>query len=172
MEQRRRRHRYDPDAPVRSHRRRYARFASTSGTVGGEWDFAYVEVSGDGGETWTILETTLTTNENPNGTSFGPGITGESTGWVEDSVDLTPYAGGEVLIRFEYVTDDAVNGRGLCLDDFVLAEIGWTDDAESDGGWEANGFARLNNLVPEEFLVQIVRKGPGGRGRGHATAPG
>ena len=141
-------------------------------SVEAEWDFAYVEVSGDGGETWTILETTLTTNENPNGTSFGPGITGESTGWVEDSVDLTPYAGGEVLIRFEYVTDDAVNGRGLCLDDFVLAEIGWTDDAESDGGWEANGFARLNNLVPEEFLVQIVRKGPGGRGRGHATAPG
>ena len=131
-------------------------------SVEAEWDFAYVEVSEDGGETWTILETTLTTNENPNGTSFGPGITGESTGWVEDSVDLTPYAGGEVLIRFEYVTDDAVNGRGLCLDDFVLAEIGWTDDAESDGGWEANGFARLNNLVPEEFLVQIVRKGPGG----------
>ena len=42
--------------------------------------------------------------------------------------------------RFEYVTDDALN----------------------DGGWEADGFARVNNLVPEEFLVQIVRKAPGG----------
>ena len=94
------------------------------------WDFAYVEVSEDGGETWTILETTLTTDDNPNGTSFGPGITGGSTGWVEDSVDLTPYAGSEVLIRFEYVTDDAVNGRGLCLDDFAIDEIGWADDAE------------------------------------------
>ena len=41
-------------------------------------------------------------------------------------------------------------------------EIGWADDAESDGGWEADGFARVNNLVPEEFLVQIVRKAPGG----------
>ena len=127
-----------------------------------DWDFAYVEVSDDGGDTWTILDTTLTTNENPNGTSFGPGITGESNGWVEDSVDLTPYAGSEVLVRFEYVTDDAVNGRGLCLDDFAVEEIGWTDDAEDDGGWEANGFARVNNLVPEEFLVQIVRKAPGG----------
>ena len=75
---------------------------------------------------------------------------------------MTPYAGNEVLVRFEYVTDDAVNGRGLCLDDFAIDEIGWSDDAESDGGWEANGFARVNNLVPEEFLVQIVRKAPGG----------
>ena len=39
---------------------------------------------------------------------------------------------------------------------------GWSDDAENDGGWDANGFARVNNLVPEEFLVQIVRKAPGG----------
>ena len=127
-----------------------------------EWDFAYVEVSEDGGETWAILETTLTSDENPNGTSFGPGITGGSPGWVDDSVDLTPYAGSEVLVRFEYVTDDAVNGRGLCLDDFAIDEIGWADDAESDGGWEADGFARVNNLIPEEFLVQIVRKSPGG----------
>ena len=126
------------------------------------WDFAYVEVSEDGGETWTILETTLTSDENPNGTAFGPGITGISRGWLEDSVDLTAYAGKEVLVRFEYVTDDAVNGRGLCLDDFAIDEIGWADDAEDDGGWEADGFARVNNLVPEEFLVQIVRKAPGG----------
>ena len=60
------------------------------------------------------------------------------------------------------MTDDAVNGRGLCLDDFTIDEIGWIDDAENDGGWEAGGFARVNNLVPEEFLVQIVRKAPGG----------
>ena len=92
---------------------------------------------------------------------FGRGFTGGSNGWQTDSVDLTPYAGSDVLVRFEYVTDDAVNGRGLCLDDFAMDQIGWSDDAEADGGWEANGFARVNNLIPEEFLVQIVRKTPG-----------
>ena len=86
--------------------------------------------------------------------------------------DLTPYAGREVLVRFEYVTDDAVNARGLCLDDFAIDEIGWADDAESDGGWEADGFARVNNLVPEEFLVQIVRESARKDGGGCATAPG
>ncbi len=125
------------------------------------WDFAYVEVSGDGGETWTILATTLTSDENPNGTAFGPGFTGESKGWLSDSVDLTPYTGKEVLVRFEYVTDDAVNGRGLCLDDFAIDEIGWSDNTETNGGWQPNGFARVNNLLPEKFLVQIVRKPPG-----------
>ena len=126
-----------------------------------DWDFAYVEVSEDDGATWTILETTLTSDDNPNGTAFGPGITGASNGWLEDSVDLTPYAGKEVLVRFEYVTDDAENGRGLCLDDFAIDEIAWSDDAESDGAWEANGFARVNNLLPEKFLVQVIRKSPG-----------
>ena len=126
-----------------------------------DWDFAYVEVSEDNGATWTILETTLTTDSNPNGTAFGPGFTGDSIGWQEDSVDLTPYTGKEVLVRFEYVTDDAVNDRGLCLDDFSIDEISWSDDAENDGGWQSNGFARVNNLLPEKFLVQIVRKTPG-----------
>ncbi len=131
-----------------------------------DWDYAYVEASVDGGETWTVLDTALTTMANPNGNSYGPGITGESDGWVDDSVDLTPYAGQEALLRFEYVTDDAVHGRGLCLDDLSVAAIGWYDDAETDGGWAADGFVRVNNLVPEEFLVQVIRESPGGANAG------
>ncbi|MBI2855939.1 MAG: immune inhibitor A, partial [Chloroflexi bacterium] len=123
------------------------------------WDYAYVEVSTDGGGTWDILEGEHASPENPVGASFGPGYTGLSRGWLEDSVDLTPYAGGRVLVRFEYVTDDAINEDGICIDDISIPEIGFLHNAENEGEWEALGFVRTNNRVPQRYIVQVVEMG-------------
>ncbi|MDP6495356.1 MAG: immune inhibitor A, partial [Dehalococcoidia bacterium] len=123
------------------------------------WDYAYVEVSSDGGKTWEILRGSLASPKNPFGLSFGPGYTGQSDGWLEDSVDLTPYTGMEVLLRFEYVTDDASNENGICIDDISVPEIDYSDDAEDDGSWDALGFIRTNNRVPQDYLVQIIEMG-------------
>ena len=123
------------------------------------WDYAYVEVSEDGGRTWTILEGTHSSNERPRGFSFGPGYTGYSDGWVEDSVDLTPYAGREVAVRFEYATDKRTYDHGICFDDIAIPEIGFFDDVEADGIWEAEGFVRTDNRVPQGYIVQVVLHG-------------
>ncbi len=123
------------------------------------WDYAYVEVSTDGGETWTVLEGELSSPESGLGVGFGPGYTGSSDGWQRDSIDLTPYAGGEVLIRFEYVTDQGVNDVGICIDDVSIPEIGFMDDAEEPGTWEAVGFVRTDNSVKQEHLVQVIEFG-------------
>ena len=128
-----------------------------------EWDYAYVEVSADGGEIWEILPTKLTRSSNPNGTAYGPGCSGSSLGWVDDGVDLSPYTGLEILVRFEYVTDDAVSLSGICLDDFKLPEIVWSDDAEQDRGWEAAGFVRTSNNISQDFLLQAIRVGSNGQ---------
>jgi immune inhibitor A len=131
-----------------------------------DWDYAYVEVSTDGGKTWEILTTPSGTPENPNGNSFGWGYTGRSGGgskaeWIQETVDLTPYAGKRVLVRFEYITDDAVNRPGFALDDVSVPEIGYFSDFEADGGgWEAAGFARHANVLPQRWLVQLVLFGP------------
>ena len=75
-------------------------------------------------------------------------------------MDLTPYAGKNILLRFEYVTDDAVNKQGFSIDDIRIPEIGFQDDAESDaGGWEPRGFVRSDNAVPQRYIVQIVELG-------------
>lgn len=130
------------------------------------WDYAYVEVSVDGGQTWDILHGTHGTDHNPNGTAFGWGYTGvsgggESPAWVQERVDLSPYTGQAILLRFEYVTDDAVNRPGLCLDDIAIPELGYYDDVESDGGgWQAQGFVRSNNTLPQRFLLQLIEFGP------------
>ena len=54
--------------------------------------------------------------ENPSGNSFGSAYTGSSDDdgdgepdWVTERFDLSVYAGEEIWLRFEYVTDDAVN---------------------------------------------------------------
>jgi len=147
-----------------------------------DWDYAYIEVSTDGGKTWTILPGLYTTDYNPNGNSFGHAYTGKSGArqsrlfpvslsvvapdrphWVRESIDLTPYVGQEVLIRFEYVTDDAVNHPGLFVDDIAIPELGYFDDVESgEGGWEARGFIRTDNLLTQRWLVQFIEYGEEG----------
>ncbi|MCS7261093.1 MAG: immune inhibitor A, partial [Anaerolineae bacterium] len=129
------------------------------------WDFAYVQVSEDGGQTWTILPGRYTSAENPSGNSFGAAWTGISGGgetpeWVHEQVDLTPYVGRQIQVRFEYITDDAVNRVGLMLDDIAIPQIGYLDDVETgDGGWVAHGFVRVDNILPQRYLVQVIQKG-------------
>lgn len=131
------------------------------------WDFAYVAVSDNGGTTWSLLPGRWTTSDSPLGNNFGPGYTGRSgrgaePRWVDEQVDLTPFAGKRVLLRFEYVTDEAVHRNGFAVDDIRIPEIGFTDDAEADAGWTARGFVRTNNLVPQPFSVQVVEVAAGG----------
>lgn len=128
------------------------------------WDWAYVQVSQDGGATWTMLKGSKATSDNPVGNAFGPGYTGNSGGgnmpeWVDETVDLTPYAGKKVLVRFESITDEAVNLNGFSVDDVSIPEIGFRDDAEQDMGWDARGWVRTNNLVAQSYMVQVIEFG-------------
>jgi immune inhibitor A len=129
-----------------------------------DYDYAYVEVSTDGGQTWNILRGDYTTDTNPNGNNFGQGYTGVSGGgaepvWVKERIELTPYAGREVMIRFEYITDDSYTDVGLCLDDIAIPEADYYYDAESVDGWEAEGFVLSNNILPQEWVVEVVEFG-------------
>jgi len=129
-----------------------------------DYDYAYVEVSTDDGKTWEILPGLHTVDSDPYGNSFGSGYTGVSGGgekaeWVKEVVDLSPYVGYETLIRFEYVTDDSYNDPGLCIDDIAIPELGYEYDAEIDGGWQAEGFIRSANVVPQEWIVQVITFG-------------
>ena len=124
-----------------------------------DWDYGYIELSKDGGSTWDIIQAPGTSPRNPVGNSFGHGYTGRSGGWIQEEVDLTPYAGLRVLLRFHYVTDEAINGTGLCFDDISVPEIGFSDDGSGDGGWRAEGFVTISNRVSQEYIVQVIAVG-------------
>ena len=129
------------------------------------WDYAYVEASTDGGTHWQILPGQYTTDENPVGNAFGSGWTGISGGgtspdWVQEQVDLSPLAGDKILLRFEYVTDDAVNEPGFLLDDIAIPELSYTDDGEAGtAGWDASGWLLTDNTLAQHWLVQLLEVG-------------
>lgn len=122
------------------------------------WDYAYVMVSPDGGASWDILETEHSTTRNPHGTSYGPGYTGRSGGWVQETVDLSAYAGQPVTLRFEYITDDATLSHGMLIDDVSIPEIGYFTDFETfDDSWQAEGWAQIDNTLRQHFSVQLIK---------------
>lgn len=122
-----------------------------------DYDFAYVEASLDG-ESWQILKTPGGTSNNISGNNYGWGYNGETQGWVQETVDLSEFAGKKVTLRFEYVTDAAVNGEGMLLDDISIPAIDYSTDFETDdGGWQAEGFVRVENRLPQTFAVRLVK---------------
>ena len=127
-----------------------------------DFDYGYVEVSTDGGRTWYTVHGRSTTNANPNGSNYGNGYTGDSVkeagngnGWLHESIDLSPYAGRRILLRFEHITDDAFNRSGLTLDNIRVPEIGFVD-GPSTSGWQTHGWVRVANVLPTHWLVQLV----------------
>jgi immune inhibitor A len=124
-----------------------------------DYDFAYLTYSEDG-ETWTILPTVSCTSENKSGNSYGCGWNDKSGGWKKESIDLSFLAGKKVQLRFEYITDAAVNGEGLLLDDISIPEINYQTDFESDsGGWQPAGFVRIQNMLPQYYKVSLIQYG-------------
>jgi immune inhibitor A len=127
-----------------------------------DYDYVYLEVSEDG-QTWDILQTPSGTDEDPSGNSFGWGYNGLSEGWIKEEVDLSQYAGKSIQVRFEYVTDAAVNGEGLLLDDVEIPQIGYSSDFENgDDGWLGAGFVRVKNTLPQTFQLALISKGKAG----------
>ncbi len=128
------------------------------------WDYGYVMISDDGGDTWNIVATERTTSENPHHTAYGAGYTGVSgdgavSTWVEESVSLDAYAGREILVRFEMITDDAVNQAGMAVDDVRIDAIGYAENFESgDGGWSFEGWIITDNRLPQTAWVQAVQR--------------
>jgi len=121
------------------------------------WDHAFVELSTDGGTTWHMLSD-LHNRPGYTGVSGAKGSSPTGARWVEECFDLSHYAGQPVWIRFDYVTDEAVNRPGLCVDDISIPELGYWHDAESgDDGWMAQGFVRCDNIVPQRYILQLIR---------------
>ena len=127
------------------------------------WDYGYVMVSTDDGATWDILETEHSTTDDPHGAAYGAGYNGVSGGgdlpvWVDESISLDAYAGQEVLVRFEMITDDGVNQPGMAVDDITIPEIDYASDFEADdGGWQAEGWLLTDNRLPQEMWLQAAQ---------------
>lgn len=121
-----------------------------------DWDYLYLSASTDDGRTWAPLPAEGTTDTNPLGNSYGFGYTGNSRGWKDGEASLAAFAGSEILVRFHYVTDDAINGPGFCVQDMRGS---WEDSGAAAGEWVSDGFVMVNNRVRQDWIVWVIRDG-------------
>ena len=126
------------------------------------YDFAYVAVSIDNGHSWQPLVAENMQGLNPahdpsNSAHADRFYTHTSNGWVQETVDLSPYAGQDILLRFEYITDEILTHAGIAFDDINIPEINFYDDAESlDKAWTADGFVRATSSIPQQWHLQLI----------------
>src|SRR5260221_7196193 len=120
-------------------------------------------LSTDNGKTWKAAATEDSQPAGGHTNPYGPTCTGTSGDtpdaptWRHETLDLTPYTGQKLWIRFEYLTDDAITLQGMMIDGISIPEINVSDNMETgDGGWQAEGWVRVENVLPQRYSVQLV----------------
>lgn len=149
-----------------------------------DYDYAFVTVSTDGGQTWETLPGRWTTDYDPQGVNYGHGLTGVSGRpeanvedglrgrWVTEQMELTPFAGQEILLRFWSINDQGVHAPGILIDNIAIPEIGFRDDVEAGtGDWEAAGFVRIDGDLPQLWELRLVRTAADGQMSVDVVAP-
>ncbi|MCM3781741.1 S8 family serine peptidase [Neobacillus mesonae] len=88
------------------------------------YDDAYVEITTDGGATWTEI-------------GYYSHAT-EGMQWSPVFIDLTSYVGNEIQVRFRLTTDGSVQKAGWYLDDFRVLAVQAPESTPSDTKIESN----------------------------------
>jgi extracellular elastinolytic metalloproteinase len=96
------------------------------------YDGGIVEISMDGGTTWTDLKNNFTQNGYNTGMSASAGVglqskqafSGSSGGaFINSKIDLSNFVGNNVRIRFYFASDVSVGGDGWYIDDVTIANV-------------------------------------------------
>jgi hypothetical protein len=122
------------------------------------FDYAFVQVSTDGGETYESLANAHTTSEVDPSVPQAikdnlPGLNGNSGGWTSESFDLSPYAGKTILLAFRYMTDGGVALPGWWVDN-VQVNGAVLSDGSSLSGWQSP--SEINPTEVFRFTVQLI----------------
>ncbi|WP_262851423.1 immune inhibitor A [Mumia quercus] len=119
------------------------------------YDYAYFQVSTDGGATWKALAGTIDGEDYGQDTSGTPAIDGDHPEWGDLAIPLDAYAGQKILFRAYYKTDGGLAMPGLFLDDVTVTADGATvlSDGAEDGGaaWTFNGFSIVAATTARDY---------------------
>ena len=85
------------------------------------YDYGYVDISDDGGNSWTNLQS----------------YTDSQGSWIQEGLDLSPFIGQQVIVRFYFASDHSFNYPGWYIDDVEVTDGGntlYSSDFEADNG--------------------------------------
>jgi len=130
-----------------------------------DWDYGYVEASNDG-TNWSLLTQTSSlpaAAEDINQSAAWDGVggfTGTTAGWAKAEFDLADFS-GDVYVRFRYMTDEAVNGKGWFVDNLDVAGV--VEPMEAVGDWTTDGWILTDGMQQNDWtfdaLVQHAKAG-------------
>ena len=129
------------------------------------YDWGYVSVSTDGGTTWQALAGAHTSTDDPAKQAFGPGYSGtsgagERGAWMDETIPLAPYAGKNVLLRFEYVADGGTHGEGWAVRDVALSDGGTRIEF---GAPKSDGWVNIDRPLAQTYIARLIEtKADGG----------
>ncbi|WP_106982423.1 immune inhibitor A domain-containing protein [Streptomyces rimosus] len=119
------------------------------------YDYAYAEVSTDGGANYTPLDGTADGKAIPRDGSDKPALTGTSDSYKDLVFPLDAYAGKKIDLRFRYQTDGGAAQKGFAADAISVTADGaalFADGAEAgDNGWTAKGFSRIGASFTKDY---------------------
>ena len=112
------------------------------------YDYAYVQVSTNGGKRYRSVRCTDSVRA-----PLGPGFEGRSRGFVHQRCNLSRYAGDRVHLAFRYVTDGSVQFDGFWVDDVVL-DGRTISDGTTLRGWKSP--TQVSPVAVKRLLVRLV----------------
>ena len=128
------------------------------------WDFGFVQVSTDGGATYTSLDcppyTTTETDPGalPTAKANVPGFTGIVNGWQHVTCSLAPYAGQTIALQFRSYNDpltfgaDETKPAGFWVDNITVGSQVF--DGSSMAGWQS--MSEFHPATVSNFFVTIM----------------
>jgi carboxypeptidase T len=119
------------------------------------WDFGTIEISTNGGTTWSVVKTQLSRkgsgrsgSKQPSNAygydAFTPGLT-----WIEQSADLSPFVGQQVKIRFRLASDGGDERDGWYVDDIKVLGYPFAPNSVADA--RSPYFFSLEQNYPNPF---------------------
>lgn len=138
------------------------------------YDGGVVEVSNDGGSSWTQLtpapaypDTFRNTSDACGYANNLPCYTGTNLTWTQYSVTLSAYNGQTVLIRWNFSTDGSLTEEGWYVDDVVVSHVQTNTPCSTsgsitsvkpvpDGLWVSGTATRANKTSQDGSTVDLT----------------
>lgn len=121
-------------------------------------EYGFITVSKDGGATWKNLPGIFTKSPEVYRDFYRAGYTGKTANWLQDTISLSAYAPGRILLRFEVNSSYATEYGGMAIDDLRIRTIDYHEGFEApDDSWVADGWVRVDNRLPNKTWLQVVQ---------------
>ncbi len=129
------------------------------------WDGGVVEISTNGGATYTDLGPNMFSNGYNSAFATGTilanraAFTGTSNGWVQTQVNMEPYINQNIKIRFRALSDDNTSNVGWYIDDILLqkkAQVKMRSSLFNASGVRINTSDTLADIIQSSTCIPVA----------------